>query len=69
MSAEFKPSDIKLVSLDGVLTHKVACPGCGTWAYCDDDQYFGRVSLHCTECGWHETHDLSDVDSGRGGRR
>ncbi len=57
----FTADDIKLVSLDGVLTHKCKCPGCGTWAHLDDDQFFGRVSLQCAVCDFHETHDLSDV--------
>lgn len=37
------------------------CPGCGTWAYLDDDQWHGRVSVdHAGDgCagGYHETHD------------
>lgn len=42
------------------------CPGCGTWAYLDDDQWHGRVSVdHSGElspttgvvCAYHETHD------------
>jgi hypothetical protein len=37
------------------------CPGCGTWAYLDDDQWHGRVSVdHASmgcEGGYHETHD------------
>ncbi len=57
----FSANDIRLVSLDGVLTHKVKCPSCETWGYADDDQFFGRVSLLCGECGWHETHDLSEA--------
>ena len=37
------------------------CPGCGQWAYLDDDQWHGRVSVDhaadgCTG-GYHETHD------------
>jgi hypothetical protein len=57
------PDDIRLVSLDGVLTHKVKCPKCDTWGYIDDDQFFGWVSLACgtPECDFHETHDLSEV--------
>lgn len=42
------------------------CPGCGTWAYLDDDQWHGRVSVdHSGEvspttgavCSYHGTHD------------
>lgn len=41
------------------------CPGCGTWAYLDDDQWHGRVSVDhasmgCTG-GYHETHDYAAV--------
>ena len=55
--------DIKLVSLDGVLTHKFRCPNCRQWAYLDDDQFFGRVSLQCASegCDFHKTIDLSTV--------
>jgi hypothetical protein len=39
------------------------CPGCGQWAYLDDDQWHGRVSVdHAADgCpgGYHETHDYS----------
>lgn len=37
------------------------CPGCQQWAYLDDDQWHGRVSVdHAADgCpgGYHETHD------------
>lgn len=57
------PKDVKLVSLDGVPTHKFRCPKCGQWAYLDDDQFFGRVSVQCATqgCGFHETIDLSSL--------
>lgn len=39
------------------------CPGCGTWAYLDDDQWHGRVSVdHAADgCsgGYHQTHDYA----------
>lgn len=39
------------------------CPGCGTWAYLDDDQWHGRVSVDHDSMGcgghYHETHDYS----------
>jgi len=37
------------------------CPGCGVKAMIDEDQYRGKVSLLCPECGFHETIDLSKV--------
>ena len=37
------------------------CPGCGQWAYLDNDQWHGDVSVdHSADgCsgGYHETHD------------
>jgi hypothetical protein len=46
------------------------CPGCGTWANLDDDQWNGRVSVdHASmgcEGGYHETHDYSSALSGSG---
>jgi hypothetical protein len=37
------------------------CPGCGQWAYLDDDQWHGRVSVDHASMGcpggYHETHD------------
>lgn len=56
--------DVKLVSLDGVLTWKFRCPGCAVWGHLDDDQFYGRVSILCPECGWHETHNLADMTDG-----
>jgi hypothetical protein len=43
------------------------CPGCGVWAYMDDDQWHGRVSVDHTvgrpegsdPCTYHETHDFA----------
>lgn len=41
------------------------CPGCGQWAYLDDDQWHGRVSVdHASQgClgGYHETHDYAQA--------
>jgi len=31
------------------------CPKCGVWAYMDEDQWMGRVSVE-HDCGYHETH-------------
>lgn len=57
------PEDIKLVSLDGVLTWKLRCPVCGQWGYIDDDQFYGRVSIQCQMpgCDFHQTRDLSEA--------
>lgn len=59
----FTRDDVRLVSLDGVLQLKVRCPKCRTWVYCDDDQFYGHVSLRCgnEDCDFHETHDLSEL--------
>ena len=39
------------------------CPGCGTWAYLDADQWNGRVSVDHASMGcaggYHETHDYA----------
>lgn len=39
------------------------CPGCGQWAYLDQDQWAGRISVdHASEgCSgrYHETHNFS----------
>jgi hypothetical protein len=41
------------------------CPGCGTWAYLDDDQWNGRVSVDHASDGcsgnYHETHNYKQV--------
>lgn len=39
---------------------------CGVWAYMDDDQWHGRVSVDHTNsvagiCTYHETHDFAAV--------
>jgi len=45
------------------------CPGCGTWAYMDEDQWNGQSSVdHATDgCvgGYHETHDYWGALSAR----
>ena len=35
------------------------CPGCKQWAYLDEDQWGGRVSVDHTSptCQYHETHE------------
>ena len=39
------------------------CPGCGTWACLDNDQWLGSVSVdHATDgCsgGYHQTHNFA----------
>lgn len=37
---------------------KLRCPGCQSWAFIDDDQLHGRVSVDCPNCTFHETHDF-----------
>ena len=56
----FEKSDLKAVY---AVEWKLRCPKCGTWAYIDDDQFYGRVSLQCATpgCDFHETHDLSEL--------
>jgi len=45
------------------------CPGCGTWAYLDNDQWRGRVSVdHASmgcKGGYHETHNYVAALSAR----
>lgn len=51
------------VTRDGELTWLLECPGCGTWASLDDDQWHGRVSVDHASMGcaggYHETHDYA----------
>ena len=58
----------KVADLETVFTDRwvFECPGCGTWAYLDDDQWHGRISVdHSGEtspttgavCDYHETND------------
>lgn len=51
------------VKSDGEYAWLFECPGCGTWASLDDDQWAGRVSVdHAADgCkgGYHETHNYS----------
>lgn len=47
----------------GVREWVFECPGCGTWAYLDNDQWLGLVSVDhaadgCTG-GYHETHNYA----------
>ena len=60
---KFTRNELKLVSLDGVLTWKVRCPRCKMWGYVDEDQVRGQVSMQCGNdgCDFHETHDLSEL--------
>jgi hypothetical protein len=46
---------------DDVLVMKLRCPACGTFEEVDHDQYVGKVSLDCSICPFHETHDLRDA--------
>lgn len=60
-------ADVKLVSLDGALTHRVRCPKCGTWDLAEVDQFSRKVSLKCgTEgCDFHHLQDLSELGSAK----
>jgi endogenous inhibitor of DNA gyrase (YacG/DUF329 family) len=49
----------RTVIRDGLEVHLGTCPICGTEAELDDDQYYGKVSVICPECGWHQTVDWS----------
>jgi len=52
---------IKKIKLDGKPAIKFKCPKCGEWAYIDDDQFNGRVSILHEECGFHETINLKEL--------
>ena len=38
------------------------CPGCGLTATIDQDQYEGKVSIQCSECDFHETINLKELE-------
>ena len=59
--------EFKAVTLDGDPACKVKCPGCGIWAYIDDDQWYGKVSIDCPNCSYHETHNFS-AEHGQGSK-
>jgi len=46
-------------------TWQFECPRCGEWAYLDEDQWNGRVSVDHAVDGcpgnYHETHDYKGV--------
>lgn len=48
---------VKTVERDGQPLVQLQCPGCGVWGDLDDDQYVGKVSVICPECGHHETRN------------
>ena len=52
----------RAVVSDGVIGWLFECPGCGTWAHLDDDQWNGRVSVDHAADGcsgrYHETHNF-----------
>ncbi len=50
--------ELKHIKLDGKPAVKLRCPKCGVWAYMDDDQYHGKVSVDCSNCDYHETHNF-----------
>lgn len=53
------PTKIKRILLDGKDTIKIQCPTCYTWGIVDNDMLFGKVSMNCPLCIYHETHDIS----------
>ena len=40
---------------DGAEVWYLRCPGCGLVAAADLDQCYGRVSIDCPDCEYHET--------------
>ena len=58
------------ILLDGKPAWKLECPVCGEWAYLDEDQLFGRVSVDHTDTGclYHETHDFAAALNRKGPR-
>lgn len=53
----------RAVKRDGVQAWLMACPGCGTWATLDNDQWLGTVSVDHAADGctgsYHETHNFA----------
>lgn len=41
----------------------VKCPSCGSIGKIDREQFEGKISIICSTCDWHETHDLRDQDA------
>lgn len=52
------PTVVREVVRDGVPCWYIACPVCGLVGTVDEDQYKGRVSIDCTNCAYHETHNI-----------
>ena len=52
---------IRQIIRDGRPVMKLCCPGCGRWADIDEDQFYGSVSVECTNdgCDYHKTVDWS----------
>lgn len=42
--------------------HWFRCPGCKGMGLIDDDQYYGRVSIDCTNCESHEKIAVSKME-------
>ena len=40
--------------LDGKPAVKFMCPKCGIFAKIDKEQYAGKVSVICPDCGFHQ---------------
>ena len=61
MKTKVREKKIKHTQLDGKPAIKFQCPNCNVWAYLDDDQYNGRVSVDCSNCDYHETHNFKNL--------
>lgn len=59
MDAPLPQGRLRPIVLDGEPAWRLQCPGCGHWAYIDEDQLHGRVSIDHTDtdCTFHETRD------------
>lgn len=55
------PINPKITFLDGKPQYWVECPGCKTMGKIDQDQLCGRVSMVCSYCPYHETHNLTPL--------
>jgi phage terminase large subunit GpA-like protein len=53
----------RAVIADGQQEWRFECPGCGTWAALDNDQWLGSVSVDHAADGcagrYHETHNFA----------
>ena len=52
---------MKLIDATDEVYAVANCPVCTRYATLDKDQFHGKVSIQCTKCDYHETHDLSKL--------